>query len=236
MTYEMKVDGSSRKELAKVIGEISGKEVKYLGVPTCGYQIGEMVLNRDFTLDCPETMEPQEVRDVLSALKEKGFYDKAGEMPEEEVKEPTPAATAPITGLVVNIPLSSMTNEAIINLTDLLIAKDKLFCHALGVENLDLVRTDENLEIRWFEGLDITPEEGNAYMTFISKLCDMARNLKRVNSKEKDVSNEKYAFRCFLLRLGFIGKEYKEQRKILLGKLGGSSAFRDGRKNDEISE
>jgi len=44
------------------------------------------------------------------------------------------------------------------------------------------------------------------------------------------VENEKYAFRCFLLRLGFIGAEYKIERKILLRNLTGSSAFKSGRR------
>ena len=34
-----------------------------------------------------------------------------------------------------------------------------------------------------------------------------------VTATEKEVDNEKYAFRCFLLRLGFIGAEYKVERK-----------------------
>jgi CRISPR/Cas system-associated protein endoribonuclease Cas2 len=59
----------------------------------------------------------------------------------------------------------------------------------------------------------------------------MSKNLKRANSKEKEVENEKYAFRCFLLRLGFIGTEYKTYRKILLRNLEGSSAFKEGKKN-----
>ena len=54
----------------------------------------------------------------------------------------------------------------------------------------------------------------------------MAKTQKRVTAKEKDVDNEKYTFRCFLLRLGFIGAEYKEDRKILLRNLSGSSAFK----------
>lgn len=33
---------------------------------------------------------------------------------------------------------------------------------------------------------------------------------------------------CFLLRLGFIGEEYKVERKILLKNLTGSSAFKNG--------
>ena len=46
--------------------------------------------------------------------------------------------------------------------------------------------------------------------------------------QEREVENEKYAFRCFLLRLGFIGEEYKVERKILLKNLTGSSAFKNG--------
>ena len=52
----------------------------------------------------------------------------------------------------------------------------------------------------------------------------------RITAREKDTDNDKYAFRCFLLRLGFIGAEYKEERKILLRNLTGSSAFKSGGK------
>ena len=58
----------------------------------------------------------------------------------------------------------------------------------------------------------------------------MSRNAKRVTATEKPVENEKYAFRCFLLRLGFIGDEYKTDRKVLLANLDGSSAFKAGAK------
>ncbi len=44
-------------------------------------------------------------------------------------------------------------------------------------------------------------------------------------------SDEKYAFRCFLLRLGFIGDEFKKSRKILLANLDGSSAFKTVKEN-----
>jgi hypothetical protein len=68
----------------------------------------------------------------------------------------------------------------------------------------------------------------------------MSKEQKRITATEKAVDNEKYAFRCFLLRLGFIGDEYKSDRKILLRNLKGSSAFKSGTKKeadaDEISE
>ena len=54
--------------------------------------------------------------------------------------------------------------------------------------------------------------------------------------KEKETDNDKYAFRCFLLRLGFIGSEYKAERKILLRNLTGSSAFKNGGTTNEVSE
>lgn len=56
----------------------------------------------------------------------------------------------------------------------------------------------------------------------------MSTRQKRVNAKEKPVDNERYAFRCFLLRLGFIGDEYKTDRKILIRMLPGNSAFKGG--------
>ena len=62
----------------------------------------------------------------------------------------------------------------------------------------------------------------------------MARNQKRVTAKKKETDNDKYAFRCFLLRLGFIGTDYKTERKILLRNLSGSSAFKSGAKKTEV--
>ena len=70
-------------------------------------------------------------------------------------------------------------------------------------------------------------------MHFISALCEMAKTQKRITAKGKSVDNEKYAFRCFLLRLGFIGDEYKAERKILLRNLTGSSAFKSGTKEEK---
>jgi hypothetical protein len=86
---------------------------------------------------------------------------------------------------------------------------------------------EEKISFPWFTS-DIGPEEIEAYTLFIQKLGEMARKQKRVTTKEKDIVNEKYEFRCFLLRLGLIGSEYKAARKILLSRLSGSAAFRNG--------
>ena len=55
---------------------------------------------------------------------------------------------------------------------------------------------------------------------------------KRVTAKPKAYENEKYAFRCFLLRLGLIGAEYKTSRKILLKNLSGNSSWKSGHRKE----
>ena len=92
---------------------------------------------------------------------------------------------------------------------------------------------DDRIAFPWFKELP-SPEEIKAYSHFIAALCEMALNQKRITAKEKPVDNDKYAFRCFLLRLGFIGDDYKTERKILLRNLSGSSAFKSGAKKTEV--
>ena len=80
-----------------------------------------------------------------------------------------------------------------------------------------------------------------AYTQFIAAICKMSTEQKRITARVREVDNEKYAFRCFLLRLGFIGEEFKQSRKILLSNLDGSSAFKTVKEepkevHDEVSE
>lgn len=133
--------------------------------------------------------------------------------------------------LTVEIPLDKV---AVGNLTKLLDAKGNLIRKALGITDLHIEVLDDRVAFPWFAQVDA--DSSAAYTHFISALCEMSRNAKRVTATEKPVENEKYAFRCFLLRLGFIGSEYKAERKILLKNLTGSSAFKDGGVNHEVSE
>ena len=67
-------------------------------------------------------------------------------------------------------------------------------------------------------------------------LQKQAKKAKRCNAKEKEIVNEKYEFRCFLLRIGFVGSEYKYARKILLSRLEGSAAFKNGKPTNNSME
>ena len=104
------------------------------------------------------------------------------------------------------------------------------------MESLPITVTEEKVSFPWFAG-DIDAEHCAAYTSLITAICNMAKEAKRVTAKEKEAVNPKYEFRCFLLRLGFIGAEFKTERKILLRNLAGSSAFKSGQpKEVEVCE
>ena len=135
--------------------------------------------------------------------------------------------------LSISMPRRLFTETALRNLDALLLSKGRLIRHAFDIREATYTLEGDRITFAWLHGT-ITDETAKAYAEFISKLCLMARTQKRVTAKEKIVDNEKYAFRCFLLRLGMIGNAYKVSRKILLQNLTGSSAFKSGhRKGDE---
>ena len=133
--------------------------------------------------------------------------------------------------LSISLPRSLFTETALQNLDALLLSKGRLIRHAFDIREATYTLTDDRITFAWLHGT-ITDETAKAYAEFISKLCLMARTQKRVTAKEKIVDNEKYAFRCFLLRLGMIGSAYKQSRKILLQNLIGSSAFKSGHRKE----
>ena len=186
-------------------------------------------------IDCEELLE-----DCLPAY----------EMPEESEHGTTVGCGCPVDtscearstdrtdrrDLTVAMPLDKVEAS---NLTNLLESKGSLIKKALGISELPIEISEEQISFPWFSN-SLDADAVKAYTDFIAALCKMSREQKRISSIEKAVENEKYAFRCFLLRLGFVGAEYKADRKILLENLAGSSAFKGGAKReaaeDEISE
>ena len=239
MEIRYNVTGTKRKELVKVIANATGARAEYKFMPTCNYEIDYFTVTKDGTLLFDDRADSEEVERVLEAISAAGFEcepQDGGEQPfGEETKEAAEAAdTAPQAanvGLTVEIPLDKV---AVGNLTKLLDAKGNLIRKALGITDLRIEVLEDRVAFPWFSQVDT--DSAAAYTHFISALCEMSRNAKRVTATEKPVDNEKYAFRCFLLRLGFIGSEYKAERKILLKNLTGSSAFKDGGVNHEVSE
>ena len=168
---------------------------------------------------------------MLEELAKRGFIPE----PNEEIVETEKDPHSENVGLTVAVPKNEVNIDKLDALLD---AKGGLIQKALGLEHFEYEIGAYEVRFPWFE--KINPDEAISYTKFIEALCKMTMKQKRINATEKAVINEKYAFRCFLLRLGFIGDEYKADRKVLLKNLSGSSAFKDGAKKegntDEISK
>lgn len=232
MIINYNVSGSDRKRLVAAIAEHMGEKACYLGAPSFAYQVG----GNTISVDGKVTIEDNSTAAALIRfLREKGFLaeDPLADCIAED-EEQDSSETTQVDGICISMPRSLFPDASLENLKGIIAAKGHLIRKALGTADLPVEITDTKVSFPWFPGVP-GPDELKAYDTFICKLCEMARNQKRVQAKEKQTDNDKYAFRCFLLRLGFIGDEYKAERKILLRNLSGSSAFKGGTRN-EISQ
>ena len=225
MTINYNRTGAERKALIAAIVSITGAEAKYLGAPTFAYQVDYFTIDRNGAITFDDWADSEEVENLIERLAGMGFEADLAER-EADTGAEQPAAHD---GLTIQMPAASFTPEALNNLHSLIAAKGRLIRKALDVDLLPVQVEADTVSFPWFSG-EATGEEVKAYTHLITALCDMARNQKRITAREKDTDNDKYAFRCFLLRLGFIGAEYKEERKILLRNLTGSSAFKSGGK------
>ena len=103
--------------------------------------------------------------------------------------------------------------------------------------NLHATFTKGTIEFRLFQFDD--PGNGRrggihggqlrTYIQLCLALSQMAKEIKTASPKPQQNENPKYAMRTWLLRLGFIGDEFKTARHILTKWLGGDSSFRNGR-------
>lgn len=214
LKYEMK--GAQRKKLVQAIEDLTGYKAKYLGMPSAAYEIGAFTVSKEGTVTSKTDENLEGLEKILAG--DYGIVLNTSE----------PVATQ---GLTVAIPRDKVNLSKLEKIFE---NKGDLIKKALGVTSLEIEEDEEKISFTWFKNID--NEHLMTYAKFITALCKMSINAKRINEYSKEVVNEKYAFRCFLLRLGFIGDEFKKDRKILLEKLTGSSAFRNGGNEDEISK
>lgn len=224
-------NAQDRKPLVKAISEFTGADAVYMRTPTYAYRIDYFTVTREGNLEFDDRADSEEIENLIEFLAERGFVAENADTSEEFPAAADSAAHSETVGFTVEVPLEGAAVE---NLAKLLDAKGRLIRRALAVDKLPIEVTDSTVKFPWFA--DCGADERKAYTHFVSALCELAANAKRVTAKEKETDNDKYAFRCFLLRLGFIGSEYKTERKILLRNLTGSSAFKNGGTTNEVSE
>lgn len=209
MKLSYNLTGAERKTLVGAISQELNAPTKYLGAPTFAYEVGGYHIDRNGTVTGPDNLDLEEV------LLRKGF---------EAAERENGLA---ISKLTVEMPLDGFTPEKLDNLFKMVKAKESLLKATLDVEDLPIQQIGDTLRFPWFNFCS-DADKVEAYTTFIAKLCEAAKSKTRVTAKEQAFDNPKYAMRCWLISLGFIGPEHKVSRKILLKNLPGNSAYRSG--------
>ncbi len=134
---------------------------------------------------------------------------------EEEESEPEAAEEKEPTHVTLSFPLDFFAQDAIDRMKAIVASKQSLLKKALDTDNLDIEVQDGKVCFPWFtdHGLE---GEVDAYSKLAFAIAKMAITQNRVTATEKQNPDEKLAMRLFLIRLNFIGDEYKTARAILM--------------------
>jgi len=252
-----------RKEIVKALGEHFGVKPKYMGVPSCAYQIE--TAEEIYTID----REGKIITSEGNEVEFESIINGRNELETTETIETTEPAETEIKGFEVAVPMEGHTGNTLRNLVNMVYGKQALIKKSLGItaniiednlciginkakiETLEDFKTaiddigvsscpgigfdfkDNNIITFKFLEGDVSTEKVNAYIQLVALLNQSAKALKHASFKLKDTDNDKFTFRVWLVKIGMIGDEYKAARKVLGEKLSGNSAFRSGKKPEK---
>lgn len=230
MTIHFEGASEKRKELVKALAEATGSESKYLGAPAFDYKVGDYIVHKDGSVDVDDLMDIKEIGITLQALRGHGFILLDGEwsQPEEApTKQEIMAClqTPQEDGVALSFPKDGMSAETISNVKKLIAAKAPLIKLALEIDELPIKEDEAKLSFTWLP-VSAPHEMIEATAHLLAAIIKLAKKLKRVTVTKRETDNPRYTFRCFLLRLGFIGDEYKTVRKFLMKGIPGNGSKR----------
>ena len=202
----------TRKQLAELIGTHIGVAPVYEGTPTFGYVVGEIRIDRDWQVTWPADLTKDDIAAMMATARLAGFNAQ---------HDSTNGADE---GVTLAFPTAGWNERTRGNLEAMLASKTALITKALGIDQVPVEYDGDTARFAWF----ITqpdPAVEHAATQLLEGMIVAANNANRVSPKPPAGSNEKYAMRCFLLRLGFIGEAHKTARRVLLANLEGSAAW-----------
>ena len=241
MQIKYNITGDRRKALVAVMRDILQDATRYLGAPSFAFQVGAYTVDKNGTVTCPDETDEAQITMLIRELAHDGFIgerigeqmkpfeQKATDSLKQEIVTPTLDS---LDRLSVEMPRDGMTPTAMENLRRLVASKATLLKKALVTDILPITEHADRIEFGWFRPTDDQVEIA-AYYQLVQGLCELARTQKRVLAAERPVESERYAFRCQLLRLGFIGPEFKDSRRVLLRNLSGNASYAKLKAGDE---
>jgi len=244
----------TRKELVQALEARWGVKAKYLGMPSCAYELkcsaGTFLIDRDGV-----------IRDVAGREVSTAELLREEDVAPDGETAPSEPGELPVEEYAAQLSLAGHTAVSLRNLVNMLASKEKLLVSAFDLtrplmekslaEELDQKNFADMKAFQafWTEtksgccpGLELdfdkqtlklkllkdnpTPDERAAFRKLAVCMNENAKKLKHVLLKPAQEDNPKYAMRTWLLRLGMSGDAFKTTRKVLLARLSGSAAFR----------
>lgn len=139
MEIKYNIEKSQRKALAQKIAELTGAEVRYLGVPSCAYEIDFFTLSKDAILSFSDRSDTEIVEAVLNGLAESGYDSETVTPPEgtdeadtEAEIEPEEANSGFPLNASISFPISEHTVQSLTNLMCMIHSRGPLLSKATG--------------------------------------------------------------------------------------------------------
>ena len=250
---------TDRKAMARAMAEHLGTTAKYMGMPSCGYQVGDYVVDKEGNIH-GEDFEP--LRDFLQTI---GCFPEEETEPAGEQTEPEPETTENVDQVCITVPADDLTALQMKNLIFMLYTKQYLLAKMTGgdllsipdtliarlmeqtpetaadfIPLLDAAKGDGMTGFQFADGkITLTfaahqdePERNMVYAMLTARILKAAKEATRAFPERQEPENEKYFARAWLMRIGYGGADSKAERLLLLKHLKGHSAF----PNDEAAE
>lgn len=226
MKFQMGLTGITRKVAAGIIGDHLNTKPEYRGGINRLFMVGDWKVQLNDSI-VPEAKEG-EADEGFKVQIEFDAFDldifkkliEAGAIVNDSCR------------LTITIDGAGHTDKSKDNLGKVFESKKELILMAFGIDDGNIEITDDKVIFRIFK-TTLDAERIAAYEQFCTLLNNLALSLKSASSKKTESDNPKFTFRVFLIRLGMIGDEYKNARKVLLERLAGNSAFRSGSKPEK---
>ena len=255
----IKTNTTDRKAMARALAEELGTTAKYMGVPSCGYQVGDYIVDKEGNIHGEDF---EALRDFLTRI---GCFPEEETEPAGEQTEPEPETVESVDQVSISVPADDLTPVQLKNLIFMLYTKQYLIGKMTGGDQLNIPDTliarlmestpettadfiplldaakEDGLTGFDFEDGKITityqahqdePERNMVYAMLTARILKAAKAANRIFPERQEPANEKYFARAWLLRIGYGGADSKAERNLLLKHLKGHSAF----PNDEAAE
>lgn len=151
MVLHFNVKGESRKAMVKAIEKEIGGKAKYLGVPSCAYEIGNFTVGKNGELEFGDFDDLDEVAPIVDAcvlatgVSPAEWENNATEEENADTEATEGEDEQTCDGVSISVPRDGFTDEALENLHKLVESKAPLMKKAFLTDDLPIIEEETSM-------------------------------------------------------------------------------------------